>query len=451
MLFSLPCMLLRPTRPMHAPACSVRLLLPVMLTGAVLAGCSRKHPTSVTAEPATVRTITQTVTATGKIQPEVEVKISAEVAGEILELPFREGATVNKGDLLVRIKSDLYEFLVEQREADLAAAHAAAVQAKARLAKAGEDLERMRGLHAKNLVADSDFTAARTEQEVAQAEYENALAQIRRVEGTVKQAKDELEKTTIYAPMDGTVSSLTSEVGERVVATGQFTGTEVMRVADLANMELRVDVNENDIVNVKVGDPARITIDAYPDEQVRGKVTEIAARATTTGQNSQDEVTRFEVRMRIDARKLEIRPGMSATAEIETQTVTDVVSVPIQSVTVRSRQAQQDRRAIEGRPGKGAPGNPGRGRRHGGQRTPATGARTRRSRLAAAGRLRRARRRREDGPGRNGDRRTPPTWRSNPASPPAMSVVSGNFKTITTTLTDGMKVSVEEPRKGGKK
>lgn len=302
-----------------------------------VAGCGGKKPTMVSVETATVRSVTQSVSATGKIQPEVEVKISAEVAGEIVELPFREGATVQKGDLLLRIKPDNYVFLVEQREADLAASRATAVQAKARLAQAREDFERISGLHAQNLVAESEFTSARTNVEVAAAESENAQAQIRRAEGMLKQAKDQLAKTTIYSPMDGTVSSLTSELGERVVATGQFSGTEVMRVADLTNMELRVNVNENDIVNVKIGDGARITIDAYAGRKFRGTVTEIASRAMTTGQNTQDEVTRFEVRIRIGDREVQLRPGMSANADIETKSVTDVVTVPIQSVTVRTR------------------------------------------------------------------------------------------------------------------
>lgn len=335
----MPSTLSRPPRKRRA---RLYIIIALVLGALVFAGQTMrrrgaKKATPVTVEAATLRTITQTVSATGKIQPEVEVKISAEVAGEIVEMPFREGATVRKGDLLLRIKADNYEFLVEQREADLVSARASAVQSKSRLAKAREDFERIRGLHEKNLVSDSDFTAARTSFEVAQAENDNVLAQIRRAEGTLKQSKDQLTKTTVYAPMDGTISSLTSEVGERVVATGQFSGTEVMRVADLSNMEVRVNVNENDIVNVKPGDTARITIDAYPNRRFAGIVKEIASTARTTGQMTQEEVTNFQVKIRITDKNVEIRPGMSASVDVETRTVANVVAVPTQAVTVRSR------------------------------------------------------------------------------------------------------------------
>jgi HlyD family secretion protein len=294
--------------------------------------------TVVTVEKALVKTITQIVSANGKIQPEVEVKISPEVSGEIVELPFKEGSSVKKGDLLLRIKPDTYQAQVEQQEAGLLAARAAAEQSKAQLTKAKEDRERSAALFARNLIPDSEATRTRTEVEVAQASYDSALAQIRRAEGQLKQSRDQLDKTTLYAPIDGTVSLLNSERGERVVATGQFAGTEVMRVADLARMEVRVNVNENDVVNVKVGDRARISIDAYPNRKFAGLVKEIASSAKTTGAGSQEEVTNFQVKIRISESGVALRPGMSANADIETQTVTNVVAVPIQSVTVRSRE-----------------------------------------------------------------------------------------------------------------
>ncbi len=292
----------------------------------------------VTVEKAVVKTITQIVSATGKIQPETEVKISPEVSGEIIELPLKEGAPVKKGDLLVRIKPDNYQAQVEQQEASLLAARASAVQSKARLDKAREDLERSTSLSARKLIPDSDATKARTDVDIAQADYDSALAQIRRAEGQLKQSRDQLGKTTLYAPIDGTVSLLNSERGERVVATGQFAGTEVMRVADLSRMEVRVNVNENDVVNVKVGDRARISIDAHPGRKFTGVVKEIASSAKTTGASSQEEVTNFQVKIRISDPGVDLRPGMSANADIETQTVENVVAVPIQSVTVRSRE-----------------------------------------------------------------------------------------------------------------
>ncbi|HYP18227.1 MAG TPA: efflux RND transporter periplasmic adaptor subunit, partial [Opitutus sp.] len=264
------------------------VLIVALGVAARTASQKKQQGTPVTVEKAIVKTITQLVNATGKIQPEVEVKISPEVSGEIVELPLREGATVKKGDLLVRIKPDTYRYQVEQQEANLAAARATAVQSKAQLLKAQDDFKRTDNIFGQNLISESDHLSAKTALEVAEANYENALAQIRRTEGLLSQSRDQLSKTTIYAPIDGTISSLTSEVGERVVATGSFSGTEVMRVANLADMEVRVNVNENDVVNVKVGDRTRITIDAYPGRKFTGTVKEIASAARTVGANTQE-------------------------------------------------------------------------------------------------------------------------------------------------------------------
>jgi len=318
------------------------IVISLVVLGALAAAASyqskhRVQITPITSEKAVVKTITQLVSATGKIQPETEVKISPEVAGEIIELPFKEGATVKKGDLMVKIKPDNYIYQLDQRQADLAAAKAQILDSQSKLRKAQEDFNRSENLFKKQLIPESDFTTAKSALEIAQADVENSQAQIRRAEGLVKQMQDTLEKTTLYAPIDGTVSSRTSEVGERVVATGQFTGTEVMRVADLNEMEVRVNVNENDVVNVKVGDHARITIDAFPNRKFTGTVKEIGATAKTSGANTQEEVTNFQVKIRVEGAGAALRPGMSANADIETQTVTNVVAVPIQSVTVRTR------------------------------------------------------------------------------------------------------------------
>lgn len=318
----------------------------VLLIVFVAIGVSkRKKETGipVTTEKAVVKTITQTVTATGKVQPEVEVKISPEVAGEIIELPVKEGDIVKKGDLLVKIKPDFYQAQFEQQEAALLSAKAASVLSRAQLAKAEQDYLQAKDLYAKQLISDAEILSAKTGFEVAKADYDSSLAQIRRSEGLVSQAQDQLNKTAIYAPMDGTISSLTSEVGERVVGTGQFAGTEIMRVADLTSMEVRVLVNENDIVNVKLGDPTLISIDALSEAQLSGKVREIsssaqnAASAIATQQNSaSDEVANFLVKISISDRDPRLRPGMSATSDIQTQTVENVVAIPIQSVTVRA-------------------------------------------------------------------------------------------------------------------
>lgn len=292
--------------------------------------------TNVTTEKSIRKTITQVVSATGRIQPEIEVKISAEVSGEIIELPVVEGQAVKKGDLLTRLKTDFYAAQVEQQQATVASARARVVQAEAQAEKARSDFAQVDGLFAKGLISETEFNASRSAKRVADANVEAARAEINRAEGSLRQAQDQLSKTTVYSPMDGTISLLNSELGERVVATGQFTGTEIMRVADLSTMEVRVNVNENDVVNVKVGDPAIIRVDAFQDRPFSGEVREIANSAKTTGQGSQDEVTNFEVRIRVLDKEGRLRPGMSATADIQTKTVKDVVAVPIQSVTVRT-------------------------------------------------------------------------------------------------------------------
>ncbi len=293
---------------------------------------------AVTTDKAVTKTITQLVNATGKIQPEVEVKIAPEVSGEITEMPFREGAAVKKGDLLVKIKADAYKYQVEQQEANLVAAKASAVQAEAQLLKAKDDLKRAEDLFNKKLIADTDYIGAKTNVDVAQANLDNATANIRRTDGLLSQSRDQLSKTVITSPTDGTVSLLSSEIGERVVGTGTMAGTEIMRVANLDDMEVRVNVNENDVVNVKVGDKTRVTIDAYPNRKFNGVVKEISATAKTSGLNTQEEVTNFQVKIRISDKDVRLRPGMSASVDIETQTVENVVAVPIQSVTVRSRE-----------------------------------------------------------------------------------------------------------------
>ncbi len=315
----------------------------LVLVALVVFGATRKKETGipVTTEKAVVKTITHLVTATGKVQPEVEVKISPEVAGELIEIPVIEGQAVKKGDLLVRIKPDFYQAQLEQQEAALASAKAASVLSQARLNKAEQDFKQAQELYGKQLVSDADFTAAKTNIDVAKADFDSSLAQIRRTEGSLSQARDSLAKTTIYSPMDGSISSLTSEVGERVVGTGSFAGTEIMRIADLASMEVRVKVNENDIINVKVGDPAAVLVDAFPGRKFAGVVGEISSSAITSGAQSaaasaSDEVTNFLVKIRVKDRDVKLRPGMSATVDIETETVTNVVAVPIQSVTVRA-------------------------------------------------------------------------------------------------------------------
>ncbi|MBV9657464.1 MAG: efflux RND transporter periplasmic adaptor subunit [Verrucomicrobia bacterium] len=312
------------------------LLLLVALGGGSYLKSKQEKPIVVTVQKAARKTIIQLVSATGKVQPEVEVKISPEVAGEIIELPVIDGQTVKKGDLLIRIRPDNYQAQVAQQEAAINSAKAMSAQNYAQLLKAQQDLKRYSELYQRHVINDSDLLSYQTVAQVAEATYKASLSEISRAESLLNQSRDLLAKTTIYAPMDGIISLLSVKLGERVVATGQFQGTEVMRVADLGSMEARVNVNENDVVNVKFNDQANISIDAYPGRTFRGTVYQIANTAVTTGANTQEEVTNFEVRIRIQAEGARLRPGMSTTADIETATVQNVVAVPIQAVTVRT-------------------------------------------------------------------------------------------------------------------
>jgi HlyD family secretion protein len=317
------------------------VLLAVLVAVAVVKKRGANVGTTVTTEKAVRKTIVQVVTATGKVQPEVEVKINPEVYGEITALPFREGAAVKKGDLIVSIKPDLYRAMVDQQTAAVAVAHSNEVNSEVQLEKAEADFKKYQDLYDRKLVSDFDYVSYKTAYDAAKAGREAARAQVDEAEGSLKQARDSLSKTSIYAPMDGTVSSRSSEVGERVQAATEFTGTEIMRVADLSKMEVRVKVNENDIVNVRVGNPVKISIDAYPDRKFNGVVREIGASADNAGATGQstattDQVTNFIVKIRISDKDVALRPGMSATADIETQTAKGVVAIPIQSVTVRA-------------------------------------------------------------------------------------------------------------------
>src|SRR5438477_53233 len=301
----------------------------------------KEKPIPVTTEKAFRKTITQVVTATGKIQPEVEVKIAPEVSGEIIDLPVKEGQPVRKGDLLLRIRPDSYRAQVESQEAALSGARAASVQHRAELAKAEQDYRRIKNLYDQHLVSESDRNAAQTQFDISKAALETSLFDIQRSEGALKQINDALSKTIIHSPSDGTISTLPARLGERVVGTSQFAGTEVMRIADLSSMEAQVNVNENDVVNVKVGDVAKISVDAYPDRKISGVVREIAATALTNNAGTQEEVTNFLVKIRVTDKSVTLRPGMSATADIETSTVENAIAVPIQSVTVRSTESNK--------------------------------------------------------------------------------------------------------------
>jgi HlyD family secretion protein len=307
----------------------------LVLVLVVLLGSKRENIISVQTEKVARRTITQVVTASGQIQPETTVKINAEVSGEIVALPVKEGNKIRKGDLLVRIKPDQYQAEVDQAQAGLSSAKASLALQAASLEKAQTEFNRGKDLFSKKLISDQDFITLKTALDMAKAQYQSAEAGVAQAAASLKQSKEALYKTTIYSPIDGVVSQLISELGERVSGSSFTQGTQIMTVADLSRMEAQVNVGENDVVLLSVGDTSIIEVDAYPDRKLKGIVYEIANTGTTTGAGTQDEVTNFLVKIRILDKDIDLRPGMSMTADIQTETKNNVLAVPIQSVTTR--------------------------------------------------------------------------------------------------------------------
>mgnify|MGYP006345362441 FL=1 len=291
-------------------------------------------------------TIVETVSATGKIQPEIEVKISSEVSGEIIALNVIEGQVVKKGDLLVKINPDLYTSGYNRTVSNLSGTKANLSQADASFKEAKANYDRNKSLFEKGIISKSDWDKSVASFEVAKANKQSAYYNVQSASATVNEAKDNLGRTTIYAPADGTISVLNVELGERVLGTQQMAGTEILRVANLNNMEVEVDVNENDIVKIKVGNEAKVEVDAYLKKQFKGIVTSISNSASST--LTADQVTNFKVKVRIlkesyqdllegkPATYSPFRPGMTATVDIITKTRTNVLAVPISSVVVKS-------------------------------------------------------------------------------------------------------------------
>jgi len=339
-------------------------LIVLGITGKVAGWFGKETGTSVSVEKAATRNITEMVSANGKIQPEVEVKISADVSGEIVELNIKEGQKVTKGQHLLTINPDLIQSAaarvaasVNQSKANLANAKARESQAQANLINSEQTYKRNQKLWVQKAISAAEFDAAKAQIESARAEAEAAKQSVIGAEyavssaqASLKEANDNLNRTRIYAPTDGTISKLNVELGERVVGTAQMSGTELLRIANLTEMEVSVDVNENDIVRINLNDTAHIEVDSYGDRIFKGIVTEIAnsSNALSNMASSGDQVTNFSVKIRIlrssytdllDASNPHLspfRPGMSATVEILTHTEQNVLSVPIMAVTTRS-------------------------------------------------------------------------------------------------------------------
>ncbi|TVZ58600.1 HlyD family secretion protein [Flavobacteriaceae bacterium MAR_2010_105] len=327
---------------------SIVVVLLIVLIGGKKAGWFGKQGNfkEVEVKKVTLMDLVETVSATGKIQPEVEVKLSSEVSGEIIELPIVEGQQVEKGDLLVRVNPDIYQSSLSRSQATLQNVKAGLEQAEASLKEAKANYERNKNLFEKGVISKADWDRSIAAYETAQAARSSAYYSVQSAGATVKEATDNLNRTTIYAPMSGTISLLNVEIGERVVGTQQMAGTEILRVANLNNMEVEVDVNENDIVKVQIGDSTKVEVDAYLKKEFKGIVTEIANSAASA--LTADQVTNFRVKVRILEESYRdlmegkpefyspFRPGMTATVDIITNKRAKTVAVPISAIVIKT-------------------------------------------------------------------------------------------------------------------
>ncbi len=314
-------------------------IIAVVLLGLTAVVILKKRDVVITVQTEKVvrRNMTEIVMANGRIQPVLQVKISAEVSGEIIELPVKEGQSVKKGDLLVKIKPDLYIAAVNQAKALYESAQAGKAQTMANLEKAEADYVRNKNLFEHQLLSEADFIGFKAAYEIAKAQLESSLHQVENAKAQVASAQDSLDKTVITSPLTATVSKLSLQLGERVAGNTMMAGTEIMTIADLTEMETRVDIGENDVVRIVPGQKARLEVDAFKKRKFNGIVTEIANSSKDAGQASSganQEATKFEVRIRIQEKEA-FRPGMSVTAEIETCYRTNALTVPFASVTTR--------------------------------------------------------------------------------------------------------------------
>jgi HlyD family secretion protein len=312
---------------------SVIVIIVVIIV--IMATRNGNHRTIVQTEVAAKQSIVEVVTATGKIEPRTQVKISADVAAKIIHLAVKEGDWAEKGDILVRLDQERYVASLEQSEANLRSAIANANLAKENLLKAEKDFERTKTLVNQNLESRAQYDQAYSNVQIEKARHQSTRAIVEQARAAVKQTKDNLSKTTIYAPMAGTISTLNKEVGE-IALGSQFQEDVIMIVSNLSVMEALVNVDENDIVKVSLNDSATVEIDALPDKVFRGVVREIASSATLSGLGSTEQKTEFEVKLTITDPVDELRPGMTASADIVVETRDTTLCVPLQCVTVRT-------------------------------------------------------------------------------------------------------------------
>ncbi len=334
-------------KPLTIVILAFALIIVFLIVGKSTGLIGKKFKEKVTAESATQRTITELITANGKIKPEVEVKISSDVSGEVILLNVKEGDWVSKGQVLAKVQPDIYERNLERMEAAVKSAIANTEQARAQLNQKTLSFNRSKTLWEQKTISDSDFELAQVEYNVAKSNLDAATASLTSQQAALNEAHDQLYKTTIYSPMDGIVTVLNIEKGERVVGTAQFEGTAIMTISNLKQMEVVVDVNENDIVKVETGDSCFIEVDAYLSTRFKGVVAQVANSAKSTGVSA-DQITNFEVKVLVlpesyagltnrgKENEYPFRPGMSATVDIQSQVRENVLSVPVQSVTMRT-------------------------------------------------------------------------------------------------------------------
>ena len=328
------------------------LILLILLTIAKFKGyIGGEDVLLVKTEKVFIGRITETVPANGKIQPEMEVKISPDVSGEITELTIKEGDWVEKGDLLLRINPEIYAANLDRMKASLNNMKSNLSQQKAQLKDTELKHNRNTNLFNKKAISSAEYETSQNNYEMAQLAVEASQYNVKSSEASLKEAQNNLNRTSIYAPISGTISRLNVEKGERVVGTAQMTGTELLRIADLSYMEVVVDVNENDILRVNLGDYAEVNVDAYMKDKFKGVVTEIANSANLLG-TSADQVTNFEVKIRIEKSSYKhlnksythpFRPGMTASVDIHTEIKENIKLVSIQSVTTRKDSSSVDR------------------------------------------------------------------------------------------------------------
>lgn len=311
------------------------IFLVIVIVIAVIASSKKEKLTDVQTEKVKKHNITQVVTATGKIQAETKVVISSEVSGELVSLPFKEGEEVKKGDLVVKIKQDAYAPQIQEQNAQVNVAESNLKINEVTVQKNKLEYDRLQELQKKGLASQSDLDNSRLNYEQSLAQLNSNRASITLSRTGLAKIKYDISKTTIYAPMSGTITQLNNEVGEKVLGTSFNQGTGIMTISDLSSMECQIDVSETDVSLINIGDTARIQVDAFPDRVFTGYVYEIANTATSKGLGTQEEVVNFIVKVRIIDKENELRPGMSCTVDVEVEKKNNVIAVPIQSITVR--------------------------------------------------------------------------------------------------------------------